>query len=96
MPIPPGEYRVLGAPEETWLVANLDGELAAVRNLCSHQPRPLTGGDLRGAVLACPHHLTAYDLRTGAVVEDGGFTHLEPLEARPVVVRAGRFCLAEP
>jgi 3-phenylpropionate/trans-cinnamate dioxygenase ferredoxin subunit len=48
------------------LVARLEDGFFAVRDLCSHQSRPLQGGAIEGGAVECPFHGARFDLRTGA------------------------------
>ncbi len=46
-------------------LANVDGELAAVDNLCPHREGPLGQGWLEGGAVVCPWHSWVFDLKTG-------------------------------
>ncbi len=55
------------------LLARLpDGRVAAFDAACPHQGQPLTGGDLEGGSVVCPHHRYAYDATSGANTAPGG------------------------
>ncbi len=41
------------------------GEVHAIENACPHRDGPLAFGDLRGAMVFCPVHAWAFDVRTG-------------------------------
>ncbi len=47
------------------LVANVDGNLYAVGNVCTHEEGPLDQGILDGYEVQCPWHESRFDLRTG-------------------------------
>lgn len=47
------------------LVCNDEGELHVVRNRCSHQLKPLTGGMVDEGNVICPLHGAAFCLKTG-------------------------------
>ena len=68
-------------------VANLDGEVYAIDNVCSHDGGPLGEGHLHNGRIICPRHGAAFDPKTGraltlpavrgvraypAATEDGG------------------------
>ena len=47
------------------MVANVDGALHAMDNVCSHSGGSLADGWLVGATVVCPLHTWQYDVRTG-------------------------------
>ena len=51
---------------------NIDGTYHAISNLCPHAHGPLAEGDLFGAVVRCPWHQWAFDVRTGDCPERAG------------------------
>src|SRR5689334_5508932 len=48
-------------------VFNVDGELLAIDDTCTHQDASLADGWLEGCNVECPLHAAKFDLRTGAV-----------------------------
>ena len=48
------------------VVCRVAGELHAVVDNCSHADTPLSEGRLRGAMLVCPLHGAAFDVRDGS------------------------------
>jgi 3-phenylpropionate/trans-cinnamate dioxygenase ferredoxin subunit len=46
-------------------VFNVDGELYAVDDTCTHQDASLSEGWLEGCLIECPLHAASFDLRTG-------------------------------
>lgn len=62
--IPSGEaVRVDG--EAPIAVFNVDGQLYAIDDTCTHQDASLADGWLEGCVVECPLHASCFDLRTG-------------------------------
>lgn len=68
--------RVGEAPEEgkvieayagdlTLCLARINGDLAAVDNVCPHRQGPLSDGWIEGNAVVCPWHSWAFDLHTG-------------------------------
>lgn len=47
------------------LLANVDGEIFAVENMCSHEDASLYNGALKGHCVECPLHGSHFDLKTG-------------------------------
>jgi nitrite reductase/ring-hydroxylating ferredoxin subunit len=48
------------------LLCNVDGEIHAVRNRCTHAAVLLSDAPLDGAELECPYHGARFDVTTGA------------------------------
>lgn len=46
-------------------VANHNGELAALDNICPHRQGPLGQGWIEGEAVICPWHSWAFNLKTG-------------------------------
>ena len=64
--IPAGEIRVVTCTGGLSLaVSNVEGELFAIDNVCTHDAGPLGEGRLRGDRIICPRHGAAFDARTG-------------------------------
>ena len=65
--IPVGEsVRVQGSVAAI-AVFNVDGELFAIDDTCTHQDASLADGWLEGCEVECPLHASRFDLRTGGV-----------------------------
>ena len=47
------------------LFANVDGEIYAVEDMCSHEDASLYNGALKGRCVECPLHGSHFDLKTG-------------------------------
>jgi nitrite reductase (NADH) small subunit len=50
-------------------LANVDGRLAALDNLCPHRGGPLGGGWLDGEAVVCPWHCWEFSTTTGVAAE---------------------------
>jgi nitrite reductase (NADH) small subunit len=46
-------------------LANVNGELSALDNICPHRQGPLGQGWIEGEAVVCPWHSWAFDVRTG-------------------------------
>jgi 3-phenylpropionate/trans-cinnamate dioxygenase ferredoxin subunit len=63
--LPPGA--VLRVPADVPIaVFNVDGEVYAIDDTCTHQDASLSDGWVEGRLVECPLHEAAFDLRTGA------------------------------
>jgi len=65
-----GEMRVVDADGVAVLLANVDGDVYALRDGCAVDGRTLAGGRLAGSVVVCPWHNCAYDMRSGKRADD--------------------------
>lgn len=63
--LPPGEFTRVMLGETPVCVANIDGELYAVHDTCTHAAIPLSDGCLEGRQIVCPWHGAMFDLKTG-------------------------------
>ena len=48
------------------LLCDVDGEVYAIEDVCTHDGGPLDQGELEGACVVCPRHGATFDVRTGA------------------------------
>ena len=84
----PGSMKlVLDAPVP-FGVYNVDGELYAIEDRCSHDDGPLVEGEWEPdeAVVVCPRHGSRFDVRTGRPLTLPAF---QPVETFPVRVEDG-------
>jgi len=65
-----GEVKEFEAGDKTICVANVNGRLSAVDNVCLHMGGPLGQGYLEGNKLVCPWHGWEYDPQTGELLDD--------------------------
>lgn len=63
--IPEGEVRVVACAGRSLALSNIEGELHAIDNLCTHDDGPLGEGRLKGGNIICPRHGAAFDAKTG-------------------------------
>lgn len=79
----PGEFRVVWDRDAAIAVFNVDGELYAVEDICTHDGGELAGGEIHGFEVECPRHGARFDLRTGAAMCPPAY---EPIAKFPVKV----------
>ena len=63
----PGEMKLVEAEDEMILLINVDGDLYAISDTCTHQECSLSEGELEGDMLECSCHGSQFIVRTGAV-----------------------------
>lgn len=66
--VPVGQVRVVACGEKSLALSNVDGELYAIDNLCTHDGGPLGEGRLNRGRVICPRHGAAFDAKTGRVL----------------------------
>lgn len=64
----PGEIKWVAVDRERVVLANVDGEFCALRDVCGHKNAPLSRGRLIGHLIECPLHFAQFDMRTGKLV----------------------------
>jgi len=67
--IPVGKMIGAEVAGERVLIANVDGELFAMRARCNHMGGPLDRGTLEKNVVTCPLHGSKWDVKTGLLVQ---------------------------
>ena len=85
--LPPGE--MLGAEVDgigPVAIYNVDGEIFATSDICSHEVALLSEGYLDGDQVECPMHGGMFDIRSGTPTH---FPCVEPLRTFAVEVRDG-------
>ena len=63
----PGEMKMVELGTEQVLLANIDGNIYACDDICSHAYASLSEGDLNGAEVECPLHGSVFNVMTGDV-----------------------------
>ncbi len=89
--LPPGAMTGVDVDGVQALLANIAGEIFAVRNTCPGSVAPLSLGSFTPPVVICPWHNEAFDIRTGKRA-DG--TSGPALDVLPVTVQDGVIKLA--
>jgi nitrite reductase/ring-hydroxylating ferredoxin subunit len=67
--VPPGGMIVVAIDRERIMLANVDGEFYALRDMCGHRNAPLSRGKLDGCIVECPLHFAQFDVRTGKLID---------------------------
>ena len=50
------------------LLCNVDGEIYAIEDVCTHDGGELDQGELEGCRIMCPRHGAYFDVKTGAAL----------------------------
>jgi 3-phenylpropionate/trans-cinnamate dioxygenase ferredoxin component len=65
----PGAIKWVAVDRERVVLANVNGEFYALRDVCGHKNAPLSRGRLIGHLIECPLHFAQFDIRTGKLVD---------------------------
>lgn len=90
--IPAGQAQVVDAGDTTIAVINLNGQIYAIDNTCSHAEFPMLGCGLPveqlidGEQIICPRHGARFDIKTGAALTPPAY---DPVACFPVRVEYG-------
>ena len=85
--VAPGVAKSYDLEDRRVLLCNVDGELHAVDDVCSHDEGPLGEGKLRGTQVECPRHGACFDVTDGSVQEGPA---VRKISSFPLRVRDGR------
>ena len=66
--IPVGAIKFVEVNGTPIALCNVDGQVFAVGNVCTHDAGPLSGGFLEGYAIECPRHGARFDVRSGKVL----------------------------
>ena len=81
-----GEMSSYTVGPRTVAVVNVEGDLYALDDTCTHQGCSISEGDLDGTIVECPCHGGRYDVMTGEVISG---PPPEPVDVFEVVEEAG-------
>ena len=84
--VAPGTLKGVRAKKELLVLANVDGDVCALEDVCSHQDFPLSDGELDGSDVICIHHGARFDACTG---KNKALPAIRPVRSFPVEVRDG-------
>ena len=67
--VPLGTARVYAVRHREIAVCNVEGELYAIDDVCTHDGGSLDQGEVIGFEIECPRHGARFDVRSGEVTE---------------------------
>ena len=80
--ISPGEMKVVEVGEEQILLVNVEGNIHACDDICSHAYASLSEGDLNGDEVECPLHGSAFNVITGEALTPPAEDNIRVFEVR--------------
>jgi len=84
--LPPSSRKVVDVDGAQVAVFNLQGQLYAIEDICTHDGGELASGELEGEVIICPRHGARFSINTGEVLGPPAY---EPVHVFPVRVENG-------
>ena len=63
--IQPGSRLYIEIDDSPIIIFNLNGELYAIDDECTHDNGPLGDGEIEGHCVSCPRHGAIFDIKTG-------------------------------
>ncbi len=84
--VPEGTGLRVEIDEDPVAIWNVEGDLYATADTCTHEEASLTEGDLWEEVIECPLHGAQFDVRTGQVLT---LPAIFPLRTYPIRVQDG-------
>ena len=84
--VPVDGLRAVSTDKGEFVLANVDGNIYALEDRCSHQDYPLSAGELDGDELECPFHGARFDVCTGRAIQ---LPAVAPVRTFQVEVRDG-------
>jgi len=80
--LPSGKTKKFTTDNGDILLANVDGEVYAVDDMCTHEDSSLSLGCLKGELVSCTLHGSRFNVRTGEPVEEPATKALQRYEVR--------------
>ena len=80
--ISPGGMKVVEVGEEQILLVNVEGDIHACDDICSHAYASLSEGDLNGDEVECPLHGSAFNVITGEALTPPAEDRIRVFEVR--------------
>jgi len=80
--VTPERVSVFHVGDHDVAVCNVNGQLYAIDDLCTHDGGSLDQGELDGEQIECPRHGARFDVTTGAAVQLPAFEPVDTHEVR--------------
>jgi len=80
--IPPATTKRVVVDGVELLLCNVDGDVYAIADVCTHDGGPLDQGELEGRQIMCPRHGALFDVTTGRALTLPAVVPLETYTVR--------------
>ena len=77
-----GEMKLVDAGSQSLLLINVEGQLYAINNECTHAACDLADGDLEGDVIECGCHGSRFNVKSGEVENPPAFDPVQTYTVR--------------
>ena len=82
--VPDGTAKVYEVQGKAIAVCNVDGDLYAIDDVCTHDGGSLDQGHLEGYEIECPRHGARFDVRSGEVTVEPAVIPVDTFSVRLV------------
>lgn len=82
--VPPGRAVAVTLGGHQLALYNLDGDIFATDELCTHADASLCEGDIEGCTIVCPLHFGSFDIKTGHAIDPPACDDLRTYETKIV------------
>jgi nitrite reductase/ring-hydroxylating ferredoxin subunit len=89
--VPPGSLLAVEVAGRRICLANVDGEVYAIQDNCTHRDFPLSSGELVDGEVECAWHGAKFDVRTGRAL---CLPAIRPVQTYEVKVEDGQILVA--
>lgn len=80
--LPPGEHHVMVIEGTPIAIFNVNSEILAFEDCCTHQGLPLSDGFVEETMITCPFHGAKFCMKTGAVLASPAYEKLKTFATR--------------
>lgn len=80
--LPPGNHVVADLDGTPVAVFNLEGELYAIHDVCSHDGAEIASGCIQDGQIVCPRHGARFCLKTGQVTKPPAYEDIATFPVR--------------
>ena len=80
--LPPASRKVVATPVGRVAVFNLDGDLYAIEDVCTHDGGELASGVCEGDQIICPRHGARFCIRDGRALTPPAYEDVETFPVR--------------
>jgi nitrite reductase/ring-hydroxylating ferredoxin subunit len=80
--LPPGTTKKITIENTDILLANVDGKMYAVDDMCTHEDSSLSLGCLKNELVSCTLHGSRFNVRTGEPMEEPATVALQCYKVR--------------
>ena len=80
--IAPGDFIQVDTGNAFILVCNVNGELLAIEDQCTHDGSSMAGGCMEGDQIICPRHGARFCLRSGAALTPPAYDAVQTFPVR--------------